>query len=38
MYVFSPDAGAQAYWDPFNTTNSVELPCEPGTASANAVR
>ena len=34
MYVCSPDAGAQAYWDPSNTTNSVELPCEPGTANA----
>ena len=29
-YEYSPDAGAQAYWDPFNATNSVELPCEPG--------
>ena len=25
-----PDAGAQALWDPANSTTSVEVPCEPG--------
>lgn len=24
------DAGAEAFWDPANSTQSVELPCEPG--------